>query len=113
MNRPLSRGRALVCLVLAVLFLYNPFLVTPGPSGTLSACRARSFRGTVASCELLTLKRTDSREAITITASDLPEILTLPQPQLWFVAERVPSEDALPNDDLLSGSLWFRPPPVA
>jgi hypothetical protein len=101
----------LVCLVLALLFFFNPFLLTPESARGLSLLHPPSYRATVASAELLKFKNPDNPDASTI--ADCKEIkrFLLFQPQTS--APRVSAEELLPAGHLLSGNVWFRPPPAA
>ena len=109
----LNRRRAWPCLVLALLFLYNPFFVIPGPSTGISACPPRSFRATIASSHLLTLKSGDSMEALAKPALDLAEGLTFVHLHSGCVVSIASDDSSIPDDQLRSGNLWFRPPPAA
>ena len=102
---------AVVCLLLAVLFLYNPFFTIYGSSGVRSVSHPLSFRGTVASSEL-------RRSLVTQVQ---PKIDALDKAALDAVRDpdaSCPNLVALPDEPLRSkqeavlDSLWFRPPPV-
>ena len=102
---------AVVCLLLAVLFLYNPFFTIYGSSGVRSVSHPLSFRGTVASSEL-------RRSLVTQVQ---PKIDALDEAALDDVRHpdaSCPNLVALPDEPLRSkqeavlDSLWFRPPPV-
>jgi hypothetical protein len=101
-----------VCLLLAALFLYNPFFTIYGSSPVLKVQHPPSFRGTVASSELQ-LSRVSQVQ---------PEVCVLQEAVLEAVAPAaapsINSEAALelPLDlqpQIFSESLWFRPPPVS
>jgi hypothetical protein len=108
-----ARNHAWVCLLLSVLFLYNPFLAMQGSSGALSVGHRPSYRATVASSELLKFEKTESRETMAIADVNLFQAFILLQPQLQSSARHDNTEDLHPADHFLSGNLWFRPPPAA
>jgi hypothetical protein len=108
-----TKKHAWVCLLLSVLFLYNPFLAMQGSSGALSVGHRPSYRATVASSELLKFEKTESRETFAIADVNLLQAFILLQPQLPSSAEHDNIEDLHPADQFLSGNLWFRPPPAA
>ena len=102
-----------MCLLLSLLFLYNPFLATQGSSGELAVGHRPSYRATVASSELLKSENPGSREAVAILAGDLSEESVLLQPQLQSFSEHRDTESPHAVDQFLAGNLWFRPPPAA
>jgi hypothetical protein len=108
-----ARKYAWACLLLSVLFLYNPFLATQGSSGALAVGHRQSYRATVASSELLRFGNPESNFVISIADGDLFSAITIFEPQLQSFAGLRNSEDAQPGEQLLSGNLWFRPPPAA
>jgi hypothetical protein len=105
--------KILVCVLLAGLFLYNPFLAIGKSSESLSVCHPASHRATVASSELeqralpsdptcapqpdaARLQLLSEELDATVSASQhyvQPEVVLLPQTGF-------------------SSSLWFRPPPA-
>ena len=100
-----------LCLLLAVLFLYNPFFTIYGSPSDLSFRHPLSMRGTLASSEL---RRSLVKEV-------KPKVETPQEADLgvleFSVASEIgtfiPEEESLvPNQEILSASLWFRPPPV-
>jgi hypothetical protein len=102
-----------VCLLLSLLFLYNPFLAIQGSSGELAVGHRPSYRATVASSELLKSENPGSREAVAILAGDLSEEFVLLQPQLQSFSRHRDTEGLHSVDQFLAGDLWFRPPPAA
>src|SRR5215467_7667580 len=52
MRPPLSSSRILLCVLLACLFLYNPFQAAGHDHGSLMVCHPASYRATVASSEV-------------------------------------------------------------
>ena len=108
----LRNGRLLVCLLLAVLSLYNPYLAATGGSAGLSFCHAASYRATVGASELQHFSPTNNRDFLATpllatldTFLDRIEFHT--EPQAWPVAPVL-----APPLLLLPSSLWFRPPPT-
>jgi hypothetical protein len=108
-----AKKQAWMCLLLSLLFLYNPYLAVQGPSGALSVGHRPSYRATVASSELLKFENPESREAVAIPAGDLSEEFVLLQAQLQTFAGHHNTEVLPIVDQFLSGNLWFRPPPSA
>ena len=100
-----------VCLLLPLLFLSNPFLLAPGSAGGLILLHPPSYRATVASAELLKFKNPDDLHVSAIVDCKEIERLLLSQPQTSPV--HVSAEEFLPADHMLSGNVWFRPPPAA
>ena len=104
--------RAAVCLLLAVLFLYNPFCticMSPGPSAVLQ--HHASYRSTIASSELDCSRFQTSKLHVaplkTLVAS--VRVLLLEKDDL----RPVPADDAVRGvTQAFATSLWFRPPPV-
>jgi len=100
-----------VCLLLAVLFLYNPFFTIYGSSGVRSVDHPLSFRGTVASSEL-------RRSLVTQVQPKIDALDEAPLDALMRPGACCPNLVALPDEPLRSTqeafleSLWFRPPPV-
>jgi hypothetical protein len=106
--------RAALCLLLAILFLYNPFLMVADVSGTVHVHHPLSYRATVASGELRsctihpTVPQADAVDALTtweqIHRAALSRYVISPAPaqeDFTVAIERVVLE-----------SVWFRPPPV-
>jgi hypothetical protein len=108
-----AKKQAWMCLLLSLLFLYNPYLAVQGPSGALSVGHRPSYRATVAASELSKIENPESRESIAIANPGLFEAFHLLQPQLQALAGHRDTEDLHAADQFLSGNLWFRPPPSA
>ena len=108
-----------MCLLLPIFLLQNPFLALPGSSGGLTLQHSPSFRATVASSELLKFKNEDELECIVFALicnalldKDFSIVALLGQPQRSL--GRQSEDEALPpTEQVLSSSLWFRPPPAA
>jgi hypothetical protein len=102
-----------VCLLLPLLFLCNPFQSAPGLNGSLSLLHPPSYRATVASSELLKFKNPDHPDTSTFADCEESEgfLPTRLEPQ--SAEPRVSADEFLPAGLLLSGNVWFRPPPAA
>jgi hypothetical protein len=106
-----SPWSAALCLLLAVLFFYNPFSTFYASRAGLSFQHPPSIRGTLASSEL---RRSLVKEV-------KPKVETPQQADLGHVEFSVASEirtfipeeePLVPKQEILSASQWFRPPPV-
>ena len=101
-----------MCFLLAVLFLYNPFLVSHREDGNLTVCHPASHRATVGSSELEQFPQRDRILAalpdldVVEVAVDLAVAIS-PTPRQTIDREA----DASPQTGF-SSSLWFRPPPA-
>jgi hypothetical protein len=99
-------------LVLASLFLYNPFLAGADSFGGLNLRHPPSNRATIGSSELQQFRVTDGRSTFAIPeAASIefhPPLLDHP----LAVCESA-AEDILPAQQFLCASLWFRPPPAS
>jgi hypothetical protein len=104
--------RGWLCWLLAVSFLFNPFLAASTPTFGTVVNHLPSFRATVASSELLKFA---PQQKIDVHASPECELanwfgltpLTLDTPALLIETETPASARFA-----LSGNVWFRPPPV-
>jgi hypothetical protein len=104
--------RAWLCLLLAGLFLYNPFLAGAGSFGGLNLRHPPSNRATIGSSELQQFKVTDGRSTFAIPeAVSIAPYASLPDPTPAFSAGF--SEDIFPSQQFLCANLRFRPPPVS
>jgi hypothetical protein len=110
-RRKVSPWRAGLCLLLAVLFLYNPFFTIYGSPSGLNVRHPLSMRGTLASSEL---RRSLVKEV-------KPKVETPQEADLGVVELSIASEigtliheeeSLVPKQEILSASLWFRPPPA-
>jgi hypothetical protein len=107
-----SKHQAWLCLLLASLFLYNPFLAGADCFGGLNLCHPPSNRATIGSSELQQFRVTNGRSTFAISEAASIEFHTsLPEPSVE-VSEG-PAEDILPAQQFVCASLWFRPPPVS
>src|ERR1700675_3631061 len=111
---PQERGakrHAWVCLLLAFLFLYNPYLSAPGSVGRLNVEHPASHRATVGSSEL---------ERYSPTGNESTHVFVTFFFENFFLFQAHPAAHSLPlqraelllPQRILCASLWFRPPPV-
>jgi hypothetical protein len=100
-----------VCLLLAFLFLYNPYLSAPGSAGGLNVKHPASHRATVGSSELERYSPTGSDRAYLFVAVFFAPFFSFPAHAAShpFPIQRL--ELQLPQQ-ILCASLWFRPPPA-
>jgi hypothetical protein len=107
-----SRQRVCVCLLLAGLLLYNPFLVALGSGAGLNVHHPASHRATVGSSELQQFSSAAGQDSVAFTDSSLeqgPSFL----PVLTGMKLLHSSPQVFPAQQFLCASLWFRPPPAA
>jgi hypothetical protein len=110
-RRVISPWCAGVCLVLAVLFLYNPFFTIYGSSAIPSVRHSLSIRGTVASSELRrsvvrqVQPQIDALDEAVLDSVGLPDASCLNTLAL-------PDEPLRSTQEAVLESLWFRPPPL-
>lgn len=106
------RMRSLLCLLLAVTFLHNPFFAPTSSFSGPSVSHLPSFRATVASSELIKFKPKEIIDALTIAKAELPLLagILLPQPNSLVLHDD--SNEPVPIQHFSVGNLWFRPPPV-
>jgi len=103
-----------ICLLLAALFLYNPFLAIGTNSGGLTVCHPASYRATIASSEVEQFAQPNSPSTAPLTNVTDVQVL-LPQlaisyPTRWHYVE---VDVVVTPQTGFSSSLWFRPPPAA
>jgi|SRR5579864_945741 len=99
-----------VCLVLATLLLYNPFIATPRSGHSLEVCHPASHRATVGASELQHFSPADGWGLLpAVDATEAEVVLPLPDPSApsFLVSPFIP----LPTQQFLGPGLWFRPPP--
>lgn len=111
--KPLRVWKAVICVLLALLFLYNPFASAVSASGGLTVCHPASYRGTVACSELERYPRPNIRVAALLPiAAEIQRLI----PSLITAAPRVSrsvEDEAVATPQTgFSSSLWFRPPPA-
>jgi hypothetical protein len=104
----------LTCVLLAGLFLYNPFLAASRATDSLSVCHPASHRATVGSSELERFTQAnDTALAFLPNLADVQELI--PRLAVMHSTQRQYAEQkevvATPQTGF-SSSLWFRPPPA-
>jgi len=101
-----------VCLALAILFLYNPYLTLASPSSAQpNVQHSLSYRATVGSSELQHFSPTDARKIYAIPIAVATTWLEFPLNFLVGQAAEV-STHHLCAYQLVCADLWFRPPPA-
>jgi hypothetical protein len=106
------RLTALVCVVLAILFLYNPYVtLASSPSGKLNVQHRLSYRATVGSSELQHFSPPDARKIFATPIAIAATWLEAPINFLVGLAAEV-STHHLCAYQLVCADLWFRPPPA-
>jgi hypothetical protein len=98
-----------LCIVLALLFLYNPFVVA-SPSGTLTVQHTPSYRATIASSELQNFSPIEPSRIFAI-AIVLVFAWLLCSARVHFGRLGRTLDVVASPCRLMSSSLWFRPPP--
>ena len=106
------QGRVWLCLLVAITFLYNPFLATASCPGGQRVSHLPSFRSTVASSELLKFKPEEKSEAAAIPDCGVQAPVVLPALSLETKFHPVQANDPVGPQFLPTGNLFFRPPPV-
>jgi hypothetical protein len=100
-----------VCVVLAVLFLYNPFFTIYGSSGVSAVRHPVSFRGTVASSELRRSVLKQAQPKIDVLEEAILDAVGLPE-VFGPNSAAVTDEPFRSTQEAVLESLWFRPPPL-
>jgi hypothetical protein len=108
----LSKHRAWLCLLLASLFLYNPFLAGADSFGGLNLRHPPSNRATIGSSELQQFRVTDGRSTFAVPEAASIELYP-PLPDRPLAVREHPAEGILPAQQFVCASLWFRPPPAS
>jgi hypothetical protein len=103
----------LTCLLLAGLFLYNPFPAASRTSGSLTVCHPASYRGTIASSELEQFTPPNRGVAALLPNANAVQVLI----RYLDANNSTPpyyteQEDVATPQTGFSSSLWFRPPPT-
>jgi len=105
--------QVLTCVLLAGLFLYNPFLAIGTYSGGLTVCHPASYRATIASSEVEQFQKPNSYSIMLLPSVTDAQVLV---PQLAAnisAPRRYVEENVAPTPQTgFSSSLWFRPPPA-
>jgi hypothetical protein len=103
--------RVALCLLLAVLCLYNPFFTIYGDSAVVNVQHSLSCRATIASSELrCATLNTEQALLPRLEASASFEPLLAVESEQRFPAPPRDLFRALPQP--AGDSLWFRPPPA-
>ncbi len=104
-------GRGWLCLLLAITFLYNPFLAASSWNSGQSVSHLPSFRATVASSELLRFKPKEKFESLSAPELEVvrTSIVSVPEPNAIREIVEAPEPTAL--QVFREGNLWFRLPP--
>jgi hypothetical protein len=101
-----------VCVLLALSFLFNPYLFAPGSEGGLHVRHHASYRATVGSSELEKCSPPvgqDSREFVAHFVVGILSVLPdAPSHSPLFSRPELPL-----GRELFCSNLWFRPPPAA
>jgi len=107
-----SRGRVVLCLLIAITFLYNPFLGAASGLSGRTVSHLPSFRATVASLELLKFAPEEKQETAAAQECDVqaPIVLVPVRPETTFPVSR--ASEYRPLQFVPKGNLFFRPPPV-
>jgi len=103
--------RALLCLVLAVLFLHNPYLAAPSLGDGLRVGHPASHRSTVGSSELQHFSPVGA-QVIDAAKDSLTESIYNLLLTVSESAHIVNIDEDLPHQPFFCSSLWFRPPPA-
>jgi hypothetical protein len=106
-----AKRDAWVCLLLALLFLYNPYLNAPASAGGLKVQHPVSHRATVGSSELEKYSSPSSPDAHLFVAVLFAKVISF-LPSSNSRASLPQSSELLPSHQFLCASLWFRPPPA-
>jgi hypothetical protein len=106
------RARDWLCLLVAVTFLYNPFLAASLSSNGLSVCHLPSFRATVAHSELLKFKPKELNDRLAAPECDFRAQAVLSPVYVSAPTQSSNVGEPIPTQDFVVGNLWFRPPPA-
>jgi len=106
-----AKRHAWVCLLLALLFLYNPYLSAPASAGGLKIQHAASHRATVGSSELEKYSSPSSPHAHLFVAVFFAKVISF-LPSNYPQSSLPRNSELLPSHQFLCASLWFRPPPA-
>lgn len=100
-----------LCLVLATLFLYNPFFAVHGCSQSLKVEHRLSYRGTVASSEFDCGTIEQGKLQIQQPQAELPSDIRVANAALFVVSD-LQSEPVCARSVELFCNIWSRPPPI-
>ena len=107
-----SYGKVFVCLLLAGLFLHNPFLALCKESSSLTVCHPASYRSTVASSEVEQFAPPAQRSAALLREIYVVVPLLFALPENAIEPRRTFKQKVGTPQTGFSSSLWFRPPPA-
>jgi hypothetical protein len=98
-------------MLLALLFLYNPYLSAPGSAGGLKVQHPASHRATVGSSELEKYSSPGAPDAHLFVAVFFAKVISSlsSNDSHSFLPQDL---ELLPSHQFLCASLWFRPPPA-
>jgi len=120
LETPIQRGhvsllRLTLCVLLAGLFLYNPFLCALKTSGSsLTVCHPASYRSTVASSELEPLAAPIAGAAApSLDVAAMEQLISRLADHQTAAKYSVAQETVVSPQTGFCSSLWFRPPPAA
>jgi len=105
--------RHFFCLLLALTFLYNPFLGASSLAPSPSISHPPSFRATVASAELLKFKPKEHGELQIVQKDEVVLLAIVLAADLENSSCLEIAAAPIFVQHLSVGNLWFRPPPVA
>lgn len=101
-----------MCLLLAMLFLYNPFLSATRATSGLMVCHPASHRATVGASELESLGQPNASVQILYVADFTRDFAAVLAVSLT-TTEYAPQQEVITTPKAgFFASLWFRPPPA-
>jgi|SRR5579864_5249782 len=106
-----ARAYTWVCLLLAFLFLYNPYLSAHCSGEGLNVQHPASHRATVGSSEMEQFSPRGSQDADVFVAFFFVDVLSF-LPDIGSHSFTFPGSELILPPQLLCASLWFRPPPA-
>jgi hypothetical protein len=101
--------RAAISVLLAALFLYNPFFTILSISQDLSVQHSLSYRATLAGSELRRCTFEPDTPLIPELSAVVSPAIALSKPS--YEVGPVQISDLLPLSQVACDSIWFRPPP--
>jgi len=110
-NGPVYFPRRSVCLVLALLLLYNPFFVICAAGGPIVTIQHHvSYRSTIAASELGCSNLQHSEVSVEPVVTLIASLFDAVRPVEEVVPK--PSEETVAASDGFTPPLWSRPPPT-
>jgi hypothetical protein len=100
-----------VCLLLALSFLFNPYLFAGGSEGGLNVRHHASYRATVGSSELEKCSPPVSQDSREFVAHFVVSFLSV-LPDAPLRSHLLSSLEFPLGRELFCANLWFRPPPA-